>query len=163
MDTRGGSPMVRSNSWRQIAEGTHGRRLTSGRHRIFFPRTIVILFQGTLPSPRSSRPRSSCGTVPAGGRGLSLVRLHHTGLPGGRGARAGDGPRFNSGWGYVLISAGTIEMEANIMDDCGCRCDVISGVSTGAPRSSVPALSRWRPASGTPSRSLCQSHSVVVR
>lgn len=53
MDTRGGSPMVRSNSWRQIAEGTHGRRLTSGLHQFFFHARSSSSSKG--PCPRRGR------------------------------------------------------------------------------------------------------------
>ncbi|EMS66458.1 putative isoaspartyl peptidase/L-asparaginase 2 [Triticum urartu] len=39
-------------------------------------------------------------------------------------------PCFNSGRGSALTRAGTVEMEASIMDGHGRRCGAVSGVST---------------------------------
>ncbi|KAI4993467.1 hypothetical protein ZWY2020_007780 [Hordeum vulgare] len=39
-------------------------------------------------------------------------------------------PCFNSGRGSALTRAGTVEMEASVMDGRGRRCGAVSGVST---------------------------------
>lgn len=52
-----------------------GRTLMYGLHRCFFSDTMALLFHGSLPSPRSLHPRSSCNMVPAGGSGITPVRL----------------------------------------------------------------------------------------
>lgn len=51
--------------------------------------------------------------------------------------------------GAPRSSSRTPEIEMSIMDGSGRLCDVVSGVSTGTPRSSMSTLSRWRQASWT--------------
>lgn len=51
-----------------------------------------------------------------------------------------DCPHFNAGRGSVLTSAGTVEMEACVMEGATLRCGAVSGLSTVANAVSLARL-----------------------
>lgn len=91
----------------------------------------IIVHGGAGADPREERPELAAGMRAAalagwrflvqGGRALDAVEAAVRVLE--------DHPRFNAGHGSVLTSAGTVEMDASIMEGDALRCGAVGAVS----------------------------------
>src|SRR5947207_14478473 len=102
------------------------------RARVPAPRVpTIIVHGGAGADPGQARDKLREGVRTAVLEGWQVLREGGTALDGvERAVRAlEDHPRFNAGRGSVLTSAGTIEMDASIMEGDRLRCGAVAAVS----------------------------------
>lgn len=104
--------------------------LREGRTALDVVELVVRLLLSSPPLVSSPVHLSTAGSA-----GRSLIPSIH-----GQVRELEDCPHFNAGRGSVLTSAGTVEMEACVMEGATLHCGAVSGLSTVANAVSLARL-----------------------